>query len=194
MERKARFALYEKLYFHEIDRREKISARLALPFAVLVAIGSLLSFMLNSGAMQFSGHVEIVFWCLFTGACVALAAGAWFFRLAWFGHTDRLLPTAGDIEAYYEKLSETYKEYEQNEALVESAFENFLFSHYAQFSSENAINNDKRSYNIYRATVSLTIAVLLSFGASVPFVVKKQEINNDPHRSTPTAPTAATGP
>jgi len=192
VERRERFALYEKLYFHELDRREKINARLALPFAVLVATASLLSFMLNSGTKPEAGSYELSFWVLFLSACSALAIGAWFFREAWFGHTDKLLPTASDIESYYEELLKTYEDYEKSNELVNSAFESFLFTHYAQFSSENAINNDQRSYNIYRSTVSLTVSVLLSFAASVPFFLAKQEMTNDQTRSAAAAapPTA----
>lgn len=194
MERKERFALYEKLYFNELDRREKISTRLALPFAVLVATASLLSFMLNSGTMPKDGNYGISFWVLFLSACSALAIGAWFFRKAWFGHTDKLLPTASDIEAYYEELLKTYMGYEKSDELVKSAFDSFLFSHYAQFSSENAINNDQRSYNIYRSTVSLTVSVLLSFAASVPFFLAKQEVPNDQTRSSASATTSTSRP
>jgi hypothetical protein len=194
MERKERFALYEKLYFNELDRREKISTRLALPFAVLVATASLLSFMLNSGTMPKDGNYGISFWVLFLSACSTLAIGAWFFRKAWFGHTDKLLPTASDIEAYYEELLKTYMGYEKSDELVKSAFDSFLFSHYAQFSSENAINNDQRSYNIYRSTVSLTVSVLLSFAASVPFFLAKQEVPNDQTRSSASATTSTSRP
>lgn len=184
-----RFALYEKLYFHELDRREKISARLALPFAVLVATSGLLSFLLNAGAKPEHGSYATFFWALFFAACMALAAGAWFFRKAWFGHTDKLLPTASAIEGYYEELLKTYDEYERVDELVSNAFQNFLFTHYAQFSSENAINNDERSYNIYRATVSLTISVLLAFAASIPFFLAQQEGTHD--QTKPAATTAS---
>lgn len=36
MEKKDRFVLYEKLYFHELERIEKVSARLSLPFTVML--------------------------------------------------------------------------------------------------------------------------------------------------------------
>ena len=190
MDFKNRFALYEKLYFHELERREKISARLALPFAVLVATSGLLSFMLNAGAKPEHGSYATSFWLLFLGACLALAVGAWFFRKAWFGHTDKLLPTASAIEGYYEELVKTYDGYEQADELVNNAFQTFLFTRYAQFSSENAINNDERSYNIYRATVSLTISELLAFAASLPFFLAQQDGTHDQTRPA-AAPTSA---
>lgn len=126
-----------------------------------------------------------------------LAFGAWFFRKAWFGHSDKLLPTAGHIEGYYRELVKTYHEYDDHEQLVNTTFEDFLFNYFAQYSSENAINNDQRSYDIYRATVSLTVSVLLAFAAALPFFIGNQfdeESRNVQTRatSTSTAPAPTT--
>jgi hypothetical protein len=193
MKWKERFKLYERLYFNELERREKISARLALPFAVLVATAGLLSFMLNSADKPVGQPWFSIFWVLFAASAIALAAGAWFFRQAWFGHTDKLLPTAGHMEAYHRELRETYAEFDDRDDLVENGFRSFLFDYYAQYSSENAINNDRRSYNIYRATVSLTVSVLLAFAATLPFFVGNHFVGEKGHDATRTAaPAAAT--
>lgn len=136
--------LYEKLYFHELDRREKIGARLTLPFGAILATAGLLSFMLNVAARPSLGFA---FWLLFSGPVVALLIGAWFFRLAWFGHTDKLLPTADEIEKYHARLTTMYRDYDEGDALVKQYFDKFLFDYYVRDSSVNAINNDRRSYN-----------------------------------------------
>lgn len=175
MNRDDRHQLYEKLYFHELDRRDKISSRLSLPFAVIVATVGLQSFMLNAAAKPYDELLSSAFWALFISSVVALAAGVWFFRKAWFGHTDKLLPTASAIEAYQAELIKTYKDYQDQDSLVSNHFDDFLFDYYMQFSSDNAINNDRRSYNIYRSTVALTTAILLAFAAVVPFFIGNLE-------------------
>lgn len=185
-----RFKLYEKLYFNELDRRERISARLALPFAVLIATSGLLSFMLNSTHKPEVYPWAHVFWLLFVASAIALILGAWFFRKAWFGHTDKLLPTAGHIGEYHRKLVDTYAGYENRDELVEKTFKTFLFNYYAEYSSENAINNDQRSYNIYRATVGLTYSALLGLAATLPFFIGNQFYGNK-HHDNSRAPTAA---
>ena len=48
------FLFYEKLYFQELDRREKLSARLNVPLAVMVATVGFLSFMLNNAPTELS--------------------------------------------------------------------------------------------------------------------------------------------
>lgn len=186
-----RFSLYERLYFSELDRREKISARLALPFAVIVATVGMLSFMLNSAEKPASGPWVSIFWALIAASAAALAAGAWFFRKAWFGHTDKLLPTAGHMEAYHRKLVETYADFDKSEELVEKTFRSFLFDYYSQYSSENAINNDLRSYNIYRATMSLTASVLLAFAAALPFLAGNHLMGDKSDAATRTTTTSA---
>lgn len=171
MTRDERFQLYEKLYFHELERRDKINARLSLPLAAILANVGLLSFMLNSADRPHGQFLAVSFWLLFCASSAALLVGAWFFRKAWFGHTDKLLPTAAQIEAYHDQLSKTYEEFANSQELVKEHFGNFLFDYYRRFSSANAINNDQRSYNIYRANASLTLAVLLALSAAIPFYV-----------------------
>ncbi len=176
MEKRERFLLYENLYFHELERIEKVSARLSLPFTVMLAIIAFLAFMLNSESKpNDSGIATLCFWLLFSLSCIALLAGAWFFRLAWFGHDDKLLPVARTIEDYFLELEETYKDFEGGDKLTKKHFDDFLFDYYAQFASENAINNDRRSYNIYRSIVALMFSVLLAFAAAIPFYLHDNE-------------------
>ena len=189
-----RLKLYEKLYFREIERIEKISARLALPFAALLSVATILAFMLNAKIKPESEPEHCVFWVFFSGASLSLVCGAWFLRKAWFGHFDKLLPTADSIEKYYLEICDTYKEYEDSENLIESAFGEFLFEYYKRFSSENAINNDKRSYNIYRSLVAFTVTLLLAGFAAIPFYFgtsKLKEIDNVRETATATATAAS---
>lgn len=169
MDKDERLAFYEKLYFHEVGRIERISSRLSMPFAVLISAMAFLAFMLNSINRDDDGQWMSVFWLLFASSSIALALGAYFFKSAWFGHSDKLLPTASAIEEYYSKLVETYAEFEEKDELINKYFNDFLFDYYARFASHNAINNDTRSYNIYRALVSFTTSILLAFMAAIPF-------------------------
>ncbi|MEH6413904.1 hypothetical protein [Pseudomonas sp. CGJS7] len=170
MNREDRYKLYEKLYFYELDRREKISARLTLPFGAILAAVGLLSFLLNSKSRPADNDLSVLFWLLLVASSVALLVGAWFFRGAWFGHTDKLIATANDIEAYHAELEATYKEEaDGGESLVREHFDNYVFFAFVRSASVNAVNNDRRSYNLYRASLSLTIAVLLALAAAIPF-------------------------
>jgi len=182
------------MYFRELERIEKISARLALPFGVLLAVAALLSFLLNSANKPTEAPWHGLFWTFFALSCISLAVGAWFFRMAWFGHLDKLMPTAAAIEDYYETLTKTYEEFEDAADLTDKAFASFLFDYYQWFASENAINNDRRSYNIYRALVTFTLAVFFSLISAVPFYVGTLTVEDSQHDQENSAAAATATP
>lgn len=165
------FRHYEKLYFDEMDRREKISARLNLPLGILLAQVAFLSVMQNGARLDPHRFASIAFWILFTASIVATVVAAWYFRKAWFGFTDKLLPTANATETYRRTLMEHYKSYDNADELVERTLRGYLSDYYMQFSSANAVNNDARSYNLYRSTKNLAFAVAIAFAAYVPFML-----------------------
>jgi len=185
------FAFYEKLYFQELERREKLSARLNVPLAILVAVIGFLSFMLNGAPISVSEWSSFLFWAFFVSACGSTAVGAWFFKASWFGHTDKLLPTANETEAYRAKLIDLYKDFDEKEQWVEESLKQYLYDYYKQFSSENTVNNDARAYRLYCATYAITVAVLLAFSAFVPYFFVKQEGVKNGNQTAAAAPTTA---
>jgi hypothetical protein len=77
----------------------------------------------------------------------------------------------GKTETYRERLIDMYEPYPKAADLVERAMREYLFDSYMQFSSANTINNDSRSDDLHRATVSITISALLAFLTFVPFML-----------------------
>lgn len=55
MDDKSRFALYEKLYFHELDRKDKLLARLNLPLAMIAGLLSFFGYLLNKAPSSSDG-------------------------------------------------------------------------------------------------------------------------------------------
>ena len=163
MTRKDFYKLYEAQYQREVERRDKLDARLQLPFAIMVVLVGFLSYMFQNKNPTINNIGSAIFWLLFVLSVIAIGFAFYFFRLSWFGHTDKLLPTAKTIEDYKKQLLDYYKEDENPNEKVSEYLEETLFNYYVEFSSVNAINNDTRSYNIYRTTVSLTIAIILAF-------------------------------
>ena len=169
MKREDFYRLYEAQYHREIERRDKLDTRLQLPLAIMAALVGFLSYMLQNKNPAINSISSVIFWLLFISSAVATGFAFSFFRLSWFGHTDKLLPTAKAIEDYKKELLDYYKDNENSNEKVSEDLRETLFNYYVEFSSVNAINNDTRSYNIYRTTVSLTIAVILAFFAYVPY-------------------------
>ncbi len=161
--------LYEAQYHREIERRDKLDARLQLPFAIMVVLVGFLSYMLQNKNPTISSIGSAIFWLLFILSTIATGFAFYFFRLSWFGHTDKLLPTAQAIEDYKKQLLDYYKDDENPNEKMSEHLKETLFNYYVEFSSVNAINNDTRSYYIYRTTVSLTIAIILAFFSYIPY-------------------------
>lgn len=165
MDSKQLFNLYEKQYYHEIEARDKLNSRLQIPLAILVAILGFLGFMLQNLSHDVVGSMLVVFWVLYFFASVSALCAIYFFTKSWFGHTDKLLPTAKQSEAYRNELIQFYSEYEKKDELVKEGMRNYLYNYYVEFSSINTTNNDSRAYNLYKMTVALTITTVLSFTA-----------------------------
>lgn len=163
------FILYQKQYYHEIEIRDKLNSRLQIPLAVLVAILGLLGLMLQNLSLKAEGIGFYIFVVFFILAGISTVLSIVFFRKSWFGHTDKLLPTAQNSEDYRKELIELYKAYDDHEKLVDEAMKKYLFDYYVEFSSLNTINNDSRSYHLYKTTVALTVATICTFLAFIPY-------------------------
>ena len=166
MQKSERVELYEKFYFHELDRRDKIASRLSTPLGALIGTAGILAFLLNSSP-QFKDHsVQAIFWLAIASATITLLIGGWYFRKAWFGHADRHVATAADIDAYHVQLETQYKD---EPGQIEDDFSQFLLDTYRRSATTNAQNNDKRSIALYRAGCWLTSAIILALLSTIPY-------------------------
>ena len=77
--------LYEKMYLFEIERREKINARLNLPMAVIVAIFGLISYVFNFDTNSFTTCENFVFYILLFIASISLFIACYHFKNCWSG-------------------------------------------------------------------------------------------------------------
>jgi hypothetical protein len=96
---------------------------------------------------------------------------AWFCIHGLVRFTDKLLPTANATETYRQQLIELYGPFENSEALVASAMREYLYQYYMAFSSTNAVNNDARSYSLFRSVIWLTAAIVAGLSSHVPLLI-----------------------
>ncbi len=159
--------LYEKMYLFEIERREKINARLNLPMAVIVAIFGLLSYVFNFNTRSFTTCENFVFYILLFFASISLFVACYHFKNCWSGLVDQYMPTAKSIEDYYQTLESTYAEFDEREELVNSYFNKFLVESYTEYGSFNAENNDYRSEQLYFTVRALSVSLFLALIATI---------------------------
>ena len=156
------FKLYEKLYFHEIEMREKLSARLQIPLALILSLTGLLAFMLQNFERSLSNMASIFFVVFLVLSAFALAASVYYFVRSWFGHTYSFLPSAQDTENYRQELYKTYDPYEDGKATADGHFDEFLCLYMIRLSSINTQCNDKRSIYLHKTNASLIIVASLA--------------------------------
>lgn len=169
---------YEKHYFHEVDMREKLLARVQISLAMFVSVCSLLSYMLS--------NIKTFDWMsiecrVFAGAMVLcfifLMAAFVFFLKSFFNYTYQFLPTAKKTEEYRLKLIETYQPYEERDELVKKYFKQYLFNLYIQCTTINSENNELRSAHFHNTNKMLIPAFLFVLIALMFFYFGK--INQD---------------
>ncbi len=152
---------YERMYFHELDNREKLTARLQLSLAILTALVALLAYIVSRTTLQ-SGpgpFAVAAFLVSFASSTATLSASAWFFIRALWGHSYECLPVATEIEKYRELLAETYKDYPDGDSLTATHHKRFLVRYFAECASVNASVNQRR-YELLHDCVSCTVYAL----------------------------------
>lgn len=160
VENKEIFQLYEKMYFHEIDAREKINSRLQLPLALIISLIGVLGFFIQNFHHHQCSYFEIAFWVLFVASAFMLGRAIFFFSKAWINNSYFLLPTLRNTEDYRISLVDTYKEYDKGEEWIKNAFSQYLIDSYINHASNNADCNDRRSNNLNRTSSTLIITAL----------------------------------
>jgi len=184
------FGLCEKLYFHEVDVRDKVNARLQMPFAIGVAMVGILSFMLQNLDRSASGIWLYVFYaCYFFSGSFIFLSTYYFVKAAWGTEYQFVAPGAFWTD-YKHECQDLYKDFENSEELAKEAFRSTLSEQYGRTSSANAIANDTRAYNLH-----LTLKFLIQAGmyATFAFLVfhfsgLDRQVKDSPVRVLITAP------
>jgi hypothetical protein len=161
MNKEQLFKFYEKLYFHEIESREKISSRLQLPLAIIIGQIGLIGYILKQFKI-YNNFIIIVCMVLFGITILFLGFALKHFIKSWYNYEYSFLPTASDTEKYRSTLINTYNDYEDRDKLVENALKDFIYKYYIDCSTINTVNNDTRSFHFHRTASNLIISFALS--------------------------------
>jgi|GEM_PF-1103021 len=148
MDQRELFNLYEKLYFHELESREKILNRLQIPLAIIVSFVSFYGYIAKG--IDFSTEPwNILIYVLIFVSISLFAITIYNFIRAFFNHTYELIPTAIETEGYRLELIDLYKGYPTSAQLVEDAFDAYLYRYYSECSTVNTKINDERASFVY---------------------------------------------
>lgn len=160
------FKLYEKMYVYENDRKEKLIARLNLPLAMIVALLSFLSYMLNSAPRSDDSMGAVFFWVFYLCSCCCILCALWSFKNAWsVRNQDLAIPVARELEAYRQEVVGCYTE----ESEANEYFMSVVLRYYIEGATRNARNNDERSEYLNSLSKFVIYAIVLALLSFFPF-------------------------
>jgi hypothetical protein len=160
MEPEKVFELYEKLYFHEVDAREKIAARLQIPLAILLSITSVFAIFLKGADFTNYSGWNITFFVIVAISLLLHGVSAAYFIKSFYGHSYEFIPTAVDSETYRQELISTYREFDDRDELVRKYFKEYLFKYYSECATKNTLANDQRSKFIHKCNTYFVINLI----------------------------------
>jgi uncharacterized membrane protein len=166
-EKKSLNDFYEKLYFHEIDAREKLYARVTVPLAVLVSIVGALVFMLQNLRRDVDGG--IIFYCFFAIATVFIFIAAYYLKSATSGDKYEFIAGADSWDAYRKSCESTYDGFDDAENLIHDAVRESICVEQIRCASVNAAVNDKRSNCLFLTIKYLIISAIFVLLAFIAF-------------------------
>ena len=178
MDKKEMLGLYEKLYFHEIDARERLNSRLQTPLTLIISFIGVFAFMLQNFEYQGCSWPTVFF--LFILACGAffLVAATFFFIKSWHGNEYEFLPAAEKTEDYHSALVDLYTPYDDGEKITAQHFDNYIREYYIKCSSANTKCNDLRSICVHKTNTALIATAVLVFSAFLVFYFGKLDKAN----------------
>lgn len=192
MDEAARFAFYEKIYFYELERKEKLISRLNLPLAILGVLLTFLSYMLAKAPSSEDGFAGVSFWILYLSAVFCLLCGAYYFRSSWqLRDFDRGLPTLTELEKYRAEATAHFAVHGENQDDAETYFKTIILRYYIEGATVNTVNNDKRGSKLVSLANSVTLTMILSVLSFVPFYTHQQELNQHEQSKATTTPAPA---
>lgn len=166
-----RIDFYEKLYFHELDVKEKLDSKLKMPLTIFAVVFTMAIFLLNQIFVEKSFIASAIFWLSYTTGWFSLGFSIVYFVKSWYGYNYKMLPIASRIEEYYLELKNFYEEMNKKESKQwhEEAFDEYLLTMFKSYSSHNTVNNDRKNFFLYRSITSLIIAFSLIAASYLPY-------------------------
>lgn len=155
------FDLYEKLYFHEIEVREKLGDRLQAPMAIIASLIGVVAFLIQNFEKDHGATSATTFLVLMALSAVVLLASIYFFVRSWYGNIYAFLPSAEATENYQKLLQDTYSPYPEGSALAEKYLHEYICSYYISCATRNTQSNDKRALSLHRTNGTLIVATAL---------------------------------
>lgn len=188
MNKKYLFELYEKLYFHEMEVRERITNRVQITFALVATGYTILSYMmrmLDYTVINLATNIFIIA----TGITFILSIMCLYFLVrAFWGNTYEGMPSPVQTDLYRENLkshkksieqyNKKYPKNKQQKINVDSSIYEHLYQKFRDCSTHNTEVNDRRSKQLHQAFKWLLFAAIPMLVSSVTFIIYDLDVSS----------------
>ncbi|MCD9493374.1 hypothetical protein [Photobacterium carnosum] len=186
--------LYEKMYFHEMEVREKLVGRVQINFALIATGFAIISYMVRMLDFEQNRWI-IVFFIL--SILISLVLSIFCIRYlvkAFWGNEYEGMSTALEIDTYRRELLEyaektktynsQYPKEAQPEVNVDQYISDFVYNKFRDCSSYNTIVNDRRSKYVHESFGWLLYSSIAFLIAGSLFVIGNLDVSS-PIKETP---------
>jgi hypothetical protein len=162
---------YEKLYFLELEARDKIHTRLQLSLTLLLAVGGAVVFLFQNFDYQTGTWtpLRVTFMLFFCGGIVILVIAAGLFVKAFYNPAYRFLPDSAETARYKARLEDIYKEYDERGQLVSDALDKYVTDYYIEYGAFNTRVNDRRATYLHSCNGAIIAAATILMLAYLAF-------------------------
>lgn len=173
------FRLYERLYFWEIERRDRIDARVPVIIVLVLALVSLQSYLLNKLLPLMNDDYVIASVILLGISLGTLIVAIVYLLMSWHGHDYAYLPNAMALEDRRDVLRRHLDDANVDDAEKEDWLAAYtskdLFEYYVECGSLNFDNNNSKSTRLY-VTFNWLIGSIVSGIISFALLIVKNGI------------------
>ena len=162
---------YERLYFQEVESRDKLHARLQLPLTLVLALIGAVAFLFQNFDYQLSSWTaqRVAFLFFFISGSAILLFALIRFVNALYNNEYYFLPDSKKTAEYRALLEKTYEEFEDRETLVLDALDKYKTDYYIEYAAFNTQTNDRRSAYIHQCNGAIIGATVLFIAAYLAF-------------------------
>lgn len=159
------FVHYERIYFHELNRKEQIFSRLNIPLAVMVAVAGFYAVILKGDYRLLDLGTQIWFWVLLCLSLLGLFVGVGFFVDSLLGRMDKAIATPTDTETWRRQLLQYFSDEADGQEKTAQSVKDMLYEAYMDCATRSMLNNDRKASSLYFCNIALIAAAGLAMAA-----------------------------
>ena len=183
-----KFELLKDRYDFELDRKDKLTAALALPVGVLTVLGGLTAAMAKS-ASTIDPILKPFFLACLLLDFVAFTACLWFLVRAYVAQIYTYLPVLADLKKFQDEVQEYSRAMAGGETEAQEDFDRELERRIIAAADANTKSNDRRSGWMHWSRVLLLVVLVFTYLAGLIYIVDQARLFMPPQQAPKPAAT-----